>query len=68
MGRRARWRRFLSGGGQGGGDWGLRMGISLEPNRSAEPNTTGTEPTEPSTVPPSRWKLSMGPPGAIGHG
>eukprot|EP00969_Alexandrium_andersonii_P261225 11548614-Alexandrium_andersonii.AAC.1 len=33
----------------GGGRAGLCKGISIEPNRSTEPNTTGTEPTEPST-------------------
>eukprot|EP00969_Alexandrium_andersonii_P373292 15483662-Alexandrium_andersonii.AAC.1 len=28
----------------------LRNGISIEPNRSTEPNMAGTEPTEPSTA------------------
>eukprot|EP00969_Alexandrium_andersonii_P170927 7557128-Alexandrium_andersonii.AAC.1 len=37
------------GGQEGSSEAGLRKGISIEPNRSAEPNTMGTEPTEPST-------------------
>eukprot|EP00969_Alexandrium_andersonii_P224031 9894432-Alexandrium_andersonii.AAC.1 len=34
-------------GGRSPGSPTLRNGISIEPNRSAEPSTTETEPTEP---------------------
>eukprot|EP00969_Alexandrium_andersonii_P078603 3465851-Alexandrium_andersonii.AAC.1 len=46
---------FFGGGGGVGGE--LRTWILTEPNRSTEQNTTGSEPTEPST---SLWRVGEG--------
>eukprot|EP00969_Alexandrium_andersonii_P101706 4488567-Alexandrium_andersonii.AAC.1 len=40
-------RGVVRGGGAPPGSPALRRWISVEPNRSTEPNTTETEPTEP---------------------